>query len=161
MSSLYELTADYLEVLEMAESGEVEYQTVIDTLESIQGEIEVKADGYAKIIKALEGQADALKKEEDRLASKRRSIDTNIKNMKTSLEKSMIITGNTKLKTTLFSFIIQRNPASLVIDKPNEIPEQFLIPQDPKVDNAKIKELLKTQELPFAHLSYSESLRIR
>lgn len=145
----------------MAESGEVEYQVVVDTLEGIQGEIEVKADAYAKIIKTLEGQADAIKKEEDRLSQKRRSLETNVKNMKLSLERAMIATDNKKFKTTLFSFNIQKNPASLVIDKPDEIPEQFLIPQDPKVDNAKIKELLKTQELPYAHLSYSESLRIR
>lgn len=145
----------------MAENGEVEYQTVIDTLESIQGEIEVKADAYAKIIRTLEGQVDAIKKEEDRLSQKRRSLETNVKNMKLSLERAMIAMDNKKFKTTLFSFSIQKNPATLVIDKPDEIPEQFLIPQNPKVDNAKIKELLKTQELPYAHLSYSESLRIR
>jgi hypothetical protein len=71
----------------------------------------------------------------------------------------MRATGKTKFKTDLFSFNIQKNPARLVIT--GEVPEKFLIPQDPKVDNKAIKELLKQQELPFAHLEQSESLRIR
>lgn len=161
MNILYELTAEYMEVLQMAESDEVETQVIIDTLEGIQGEIEVKADAYAKIIKTLEGQADAIKKEEDRLAKKRKSIETNVSNMKVSLENAMIAMNKKKFKTTLFDFNIQKNPASLVIDTPEAVPDDFKITQEPKIDNAKIKELLKTQELPFAHLSYSESLRIR
>jgi len=73
----------------------------------------------------------------------------------------MYITGKVKFKTNLFNFSIQKNPPKLVIDKPEEIPEEFLIPQPPKVDNAKLKEILKEKELPFAHLEQSENLRIR
>lgn len=159
MATLYELTGQYQQLLEMIQNDEFDEWTLKDTLEGLDGEIEIKADGYAKVIKELEGNVDTLKNEIDRLSRKKSSYENNIKIMKESLENTMKITGKTKFKTELFSFNIQNNPPRLVIDK--DVPEQFLIPQPPKVDNARIKELLKHQELDFAHLEVGQSLRIR
>jgi len=145
----------------MAETEELDKQLIADTLEALEGEIETKADGYAKIIRELEGKAELLKSEIDRLSNRKTAIENNIKSMKEALQNAMYITGKVKFKTNLFNFGIQKNPPKLVIDKPEEIPEEFLIPQPPKVDNAKLKEILKEKELPFAHLEQSESLRIR
>lgn len=161
MATLYELTGQYRELLELAESEELDKQLIADTLEALEGEIETKADGYAKIIRELEGKAELLKSEIDRLSNRKTAIENNIKSMKEALQNAMYITGKVKFKTNLFNFSIQKNPPKLEIDKPEEIPEEFLIPQPPKVDNAKLKEVLKEKELPFAHLEQSESLRIR
>ena len=51
MSTLYELTADWLALMEMAEDPDIEEDVFMDTLEGIEGEIEIKADGYAKVIR--------------------------------------------------------------------------------------------------------------
>jgi len=161
MATLYELTGQYRELLELAESEELDKQLIADTLEGLDGEFEIKADGYAKVIRELEGKADLLKNEIERLSKRKTAIENNIKAMKEALQNAMYITGKVKFKTNLFNFSIQKNPPKLVIDKPEEIPEEFLIPQPPKVDNAKLKEILKEKELPFAHLEQSESLRIR
>lgn len=163
MRTLYELTNDFMQLLAMAEDDSEDIDAVLNTIEGVDYEIEQKADGYAKVIKELEAKGEAIKKEEDRLADKRKAIENNIKRMKETLQMSMGITGKTKFKTELFSFNIQNNPPSLVLDKPlNEIPDKFLIPQAPKVDNAAVKDLLKAGEvLDFAHLSVSKSLRIR
>ena len=139
MASLYELTGEYKAVMAMAEDGETDPQVITDTLESIAGEIEVKADGYAKIIKMLDIQAKGIKSEEERLANMRKSLENNIARMKKSLETSMIETGNKKFKTPLFSFNIQKNPPTLVIDDFDKIPEKFLIPQPAKIDNKELK----------------------
>jgi DNA-binding FrmR family transcriptional regulator len=159
MATLYELTGQFKELLQMIEDGDYEYQDLVDTFEAIEGEIEYKADGYAKVIKEIEGNVATIKAEIDRLSNKKDVLENSIKTMKQTLENAMKVTGKTKFKTDLFSFNIQKNPARLVIT--GEVPEQFLIPQEPKVDNKAIKELLKQQELPFAHLEQSESLRIR
>jgi len=159
MSTLYELTGDYQELLNLVQAGEYTEEELADTLEGIEGEIEIKADGYAKIIKELEADTDKFKKEESRLKEKRQALESSIKRLKSNLEKSMILVNKKKFKTDLFSFNIQKNPPSLIID--GEVPEEYLIPQEPKIDNAKIKELLKTQELAFATLRQGESLRIR
>lgn len=161
MATLYELTGQYRELLELAESEELDKQLIADTLEGLDGEIEIKADGYAKVIRELEGKADLLKNEIERLSKRKSAIENNIKSMKEALQNAMFITGKTKFKTDLFNFNIQKNPPRLVIDKPEEVPEEYLIPQEPKINSKAIKDMLKEKELPFAHLEQSESLRIR
>ena len=160
MSSLYELTGQFQELMDLIEYNEdIDEQTLKDTLEGLEGEIEIKADGYAKVIKEFEAKIDAIKKESDRLSKKRKHYENSIKRMKEALETSMKITGKTKFKTDLFSFNIQKNAPKLVIT--GDVPREFLIPQPPKVDNNKIKNLLKVEKLDYAHLEQGESLRIR
>lgn len=164
--NLYEITGQFKELLDMAETENIDQAIINDTLEGIEFEFEEKADAYAKIMKALEGNVNALDVEIERLENKRRTIKNNISSMKYSLEKAMVETGKTKFKTTLFSFGIQKNPASVVIDDEHNIPENFLIQQAPKVDKTGIKNYLKELEevngtCPWAHLQQTESLRIR
>ena len=162
MNTLYELTNEYLQLLEMAEDPDVDPETLADTMEAIGGEIEDKADGYARVMKQIEANAAGIKSEIDRLTARKTSMENNIKRMKESLQAAMEATGKKKFKTALFSFNIQKNPTSLKIDDPDAVPENFLIPQPPKVDNAAIKDALKAGAVyDFAHLAQGESLRIR
>lgn len=162
MMNLYELTDSFVKVLEMAQDPEIDPQAISDTLQAIDGEIEYKADGYAKVIKELEADTDKLTSEINRLSVRKQSLQNNIKKMKQSLTVAMQTTGKTKFKTDLFSFNIQKNPPSLVIDDDKKIPKEFYIPQEPKIDSSKIKELLKNGEiLEYAHLEQGEGVRIR
>ena len=163
MRTLYELTDDFMQLLAMAEDENEDMEVMLSTIEGVDFEIEQKADGYAKVIKELEPRVEGLKKEEERLAGKRKSIERNIKRMKHTLQQSMELTGKTKFNTELFSFNVQNNKSSLVLDKEiKDIPSEFLIPQDPKVNGDAIRELLNTGEkLNFAHLEQAKSLRIK
>ena len=164
MSTLYELTSEFRQVLDMAEDTDIDPQVIADTLEGIEGEIEYKADGYAKVIRQLEADSAALKAEEERMAKRRKSIDANIARMKQSLQMAMQTTGKTKFKTDLFSFGIRKNPASVIIDNSDMIPEEYLIQQEPKINKAAIRDLLKIDNgelCDWAHLEQSESLSIR
>ena len=163
--TLYELTEDYMNLLELAEDPDIDEQAFNDTLEGIEGALEDKAEGYAKVIRTLEGDAAACDAESKRLRNKKQTIENNIKRMKAALQCAMQITGKTKFKTSLFSFGIQKNPAAVVIDEEHleNIPDRFLIPQDPQIDKRAIKEALKAGEdlEGLAHLEQTESLRIR
>ena len=165
MSTLYELTSDYMELLSMAEDPDIDPQAFADTLEGIEGALEDKAEGYAKAMRMLEADAAACDAESKRLRNKKQTIENNIRRMKSALQNAMQVTGKTKFKTPLFSFGIQKNPASVVMDEENldNIPERFLIPQDPVIDKKAIKDALKAGEDldGVAHLEQGESLRIR
>ena len=165
MSTLYELTNDYMNLLELAEDPDIDEQAFIDTLEGIEGALEDKAEGYAKVIRTLEGDAAACDAESKRLRNKKQTIENNIKRMKAALQMAMEATGKRKFKTALFSFGIQKNPAAVVIDEGyiENIPDRFLIPQDPQIDKKAIKEALKNGEdlSGLAHLEQTESLRIK
>lgn len=164
MSSIYEITSDYLSLMEMAESEDVDAQMVADTLEAVEGELEYKAEAYAKIMKNLEGDITALKAEEERLAQKRKTIENNIKRMKEALQGAMEVTGKTKFKTKLFSFGIQKNAPSVVVTADiKDIPEEYLRVKEPEVDKTAIKKaILEGVDLSdIAYMKESQSLRIR
>lgn len=162
MATLYELTAEYMELLNMAEEEELDPQVLADTLEGMDGELEQKAENYAMMINTLNGQADMLSAEIKRLTERKKTIENNSKRMKESLENAMNSTGKRKFKTLLFSFGIQKNPPVLVVDDEDKVPEEF-VKVKKEIDKAALKKFVKDNEngLDFAHLEQTESLRIR
>lgn len=174
MANIYELTGQFLQLLDMLEDEEVDEQVIMDTLESVEYEIEDKADGYAKIIKALKADVDGIQKENDRLTSRKKTYENRIKWLKQNLEMCMRATGKKKFTTDLFSFNIQKNGGKrkLTIDVDVEnIPEEYRIKQPDAVNGDKLREYLKENGLEgqdgslnceWCHLEpQGESLRIR
>ena len=174
MANIYELTGQFLQLLDMLEDEEVDEQVIMDTLESVEYEIEDKADGYAKTIKALEADVDGIQKENDRLTSRKKTYENRIKWLKQNLEMCMRATGKKKFTTDLFSFNIQKNGGKrkLTIDVDVEnIPEEYRIKQPDAVNGDKLREYLKENGLEgqdgslnceWCHLEpQGESLRIR
>lgn len=162
---LYELTEQWDTVFNMMEDGETDEQVIFDTLESIEGEIEDKADNYAKIIRNLQASVDVLKAEEERLYQRRKSTENHIQRLKDNLQANLEFIGKTKFKTDLFSFSVAKNggkqPLSIT-DNLDEIPGKYLIPQPPKVNNDAVRELLKEKTVDWAHLEpYGQHLNIR
>lgn len=160
--TLYEMTEDYKYLLSLAEDPDTDPEVLADTLEAMDGEIEYKADGYAKVIRQLEYDSAALDSEMKRIRNRKTSLDRNITRMKQALKDSMEAIGKTKFKTELFSFGIQKNKASVVIDDWKLLPPDFLKVQDPVPDKTAIYECLRDGfELNGAHLEQTTSLRIR
>lgn len=152
---LYELTEQYEILQDMMYDPDVDEQIVRDTMEAIWGEIEEKADGYAKIILGMKDDIEALQTEERRLKSRRQSLEARQKWLKENLMANMREIGKEKFKTTLFSFSIQKNGGldPLVIDGTIEdIPGRFLVPQPPVVNNDAVRALLAEKQVDWAHL---------
>lgn len=165
MSTLYKLTEQFEQLLGLISQGEYTEEELTDTLEGIEGEIEVKADGYAKVIKEIEGNVAVIKTEIARLNSKKASLENSVKTLKQSLEMAMRATGKTKFKTDLFSFNIQKNGgvrALTILEEIDNIPKEYIVNPPPIVNNEAVRELLKVQEVAWARLEpQGESLRIR
>ncbi len=161
MAKLYEIVGEFKELLEMASEENMDQKLISDTLEGVEFEFEEKADGYAKVVKMLEGDVEAIDKEIKRLTEKKNTIKNNISGIKKNLENAMLVTGKTKFKTLLFGYNIQKNPASVSIDDETLIPKDFWIEQEPKLDKKSLAAYLKENEVSWAHLTQTESLRIR
>lgn len=161
MATLYELTGEMLQLQQMIDEG-YDPQTIADTMEGIDYEIERKADGYAKLMRNIQMESGGIEKEIERLTARKQYLENQVKRLKDNLQDSMEKIGKTKFKTELFSFGIQNNPPKVVIDKPESIPKRFLIKQDPKLDNKAIKEYLaEGKKCVWGHLEQGQSLRIR
>lgn len=165
MSTLYELTGDYMTLLSMATDPEIDPQAITDTLEAIGGEIEIKAENTAIILKELEAEAAKIKAEETRLAARRKSIENNAARIKDRLYKAMKSTGKIKFNTTLFSFSIAANGGKIpvVIDVDTaDLPDEFVIIAE-KPDTEAIRAYIeKHGTCAYAHYGErGESLRIK
>ena len=162
MSSLYQLTENYNNILELADNPEVTEDMIKEALDSISEEIELKAVNIAKLIKSIESDIARVKAEKDRLAAKEKSMSNKVKNLKEYLYSAMKLTGKEKIKTDLFSFNIQKNPASVNVISDTDIPEEFLVEMPKQINKKAILEKLKAGEtVPGGELQQTTSLRIK
>lgn len=162
-TTLFELVGDFLRLYEMADDPDTDPQAFFDTMEGIEGEIEDKADGYACVIAKLNGEAKAIKEQEERLYNRRKAIENSIKRIKENLQYAMEVTGKTKFKTPLFSYGIQNNPASLVLDTDDmDAVPSIYVKTIREFDKSAIKDAIKNgEDIGFAHLEQTRGLRIR
>lgn len=160
--TLHQLAGELLELKQMASDGEIDAQVFCDTFEAVEGDFEQKAEGYAVVIQEWENDIDFIEKEIKRLSNIKKTRETNVERAKRTLEFYMAITQKRDFKTPLFSFKIQKNPPSLVVDDESKVPEEF-VKIKKEIDKTALKKFVKDNEnsLDFAHLEQKESLRIR
>lgn len=136
--------------------------TLRDTLDSIEETFDDKAENIAKSIKEIEGQADMIKAEKDRLAKREQAMRNNAKSMKLYLQEQMAAIGKKKIQGELLTVAIQKNAPSVKIESEQNIPEGFYVPQPAKLDKTQLKKELKDGlEIPGVELIQTESVRIR
>lgn len=162
MSTLFNITEKYKYILQLAEEGADE-SVIKDTLESIEDEIEDKADGYAAVIKRLEANVEMIDKEKQRLDRIKKTHTNTIKRMKENLMDSMYATDKKKFRTELNHFYIKKNPVSLKVTDESLIPEDYFIVEK-KLDSKTLKQYMQEHEVnefSGARLTQSESVIIR
>ena len=156
--NLYELTQNYLQVLEIAENGD----DLADTLEALEDAIEVKAENTAKVIKQLEANAEMLANESRRLSERKSAIENNVRNLKSYLQDQLDKCGKTKIKGEIFTVAIQNNPQSVDVLDESLIPSTYFIQQAPKLDRKELLTHLKAgEEIAGVTIKQTKSLRIR
>ena len=160
--TLYDLTADYLELQEMMED-DISDDALLDSMESIEGLYEDKIDGYAAVIRTLEAETTAYKDEADRMANKAKVIRNNIIRMKKAMYESMLQTGIRKVKGKRFTVAIQKNggkaPFVLTWDNPDTLPDN-LVERKPNIEA--IRAVAEKGDTTYGYIAErGESLRIK
>lgn len=161
---LYELTGEYIQLMQMLEDAFVEDEAEIAAaMEAVAGDIEDKADAYARMMKNLLGDVDRLEQEEKRLKARRMALENRVDRLKTAIQNAMELTGTKKLKTSIGNWSIQKNPLSVSEVDVEKVPARFLIEQPPKVDRrAILEEFKQTGELfDGVTITQGESVRFR
>lgn len=157
---LYELTEAWESVQALIDNDETQEEQLQAALENIEGAIEEKADGYAKLIYSMKAEAEAIKVEEKRLATKRQSLENRAKWLQKNLEEAMIATGKKKFKTNLFVFSVQKNAPSLDDFDEAIVPEAYW-KVTRSIDRPALLKAVKNGEVEGIGLKQTESLRIR
>ena len=160
MATLYDLTGSYAQIQQMIEEGADDLSGI---LESVEGAIEEKLEGYAMVIRNIESDVEGLKGEEKRLADRRKTMENGIKRMKESMHYAMSSIGEKKIQGEKFTFTVQKNPPALKVLDESLIPKVYVTVQEVRtVDKKAILAQLKSGEtITGVEISQGESLRIR
>jgi hypothetical protein len=157
---------DYQILMEQLYDGDVSEEILLDTLDSIEGAIEDKAENYGKMLRQIDADIERIKDEEQRLAKRKKGLESSKAFLKDNLYNTMKTVGLSKIMTPLFSFNIQKNGGkrALILDVPvEELPECFR-KVEYKADTESLRQWLEDAEdnCPFCHLEeQGEHLRIR
>ncbi len=147
-NTLYDITADLARLFDLHASGEIDDQTLADTLDAgLKDDEAAKLESYAFAIKhseldadLLNAQAKVLKEEADRLTAKAKARENTATRMKERVCAHLLATGQEKAKAGLFSWSIKRTK-SVQID--GDVPTAYArIKVEP--DKVKIKEAIES-----------------
>lgn len=163
--NLYQLHEGYLnlvEVLENAGEDENLRELVTNSLNEIEDNIKDKADNVVRFIRNLESEANAIKEEEKRLAEMRKKREKQVENLKQYLFDFTKVADGQKIKGSIFTVSIKKNPASVVVDDLEAIPEEYKrVKTVVEADKTLLKKILKDVEVAGVHLEQKESLNIK
>ena len=158
--NLYEITGEVLQLQEML-VNDPENEYVQDTLEALEGELNIKSEAYCKVIKNMEGNLESIKREIDRLSKKKKNLENSVSRLKQALFNAMQVTGTDKIKGDLFTLRIQNNAPQLPKDLDvNQVPIEFLVEREYSIKKRELLQAIKNGEVDGIALEQSKSLRI-
>lgn len=176
MPTLYEITGEMKALEEMIDTFTTDIDgnprdlepddrdALLALVDEIQGQFSAKAERICRYMADVQAVAAACKAEEERLAKRRRAADRKAEALKWILETSMIRAGMERAEAGTFKLAFQKNPPSVFIARPEDVPPEYwrVIPETREPDKRKMLDDLKAgRAIPGALLSQGSTLRIR
>ena len=157
--TLFEMTENAKYLYSLLEDEQIDEKTVVDTLEGMGAN--EKLESYVYVQKQFEADLLAYKAEKERIEKKMKTCQNAIDRMKNAVMGFMSATGLKKAKAGTFDLTIRKSESVNILDE-SMISEEFLVPQQPKINKAGIKKALKEgREVSGAVLAENNSLVVR
>ena len=165
MANIYELTNDIQLLWNLMEEDGLDDEMLLGAFDCAKEDLAEKLEGYCKFIKNLESDIAGLKAEEERLYKRRKTMENTIDRCKEAMKYALNTVGEKKIPCGTFTVSVQNSTPSVVLDEQyiENVPEKYLIQQEPKIDKKLIKaDIEQGVDLEgIAHLETNTSLRIR
>ncbi len=163
---LYEIANEYLALMQAIDGGDIPEEAIADTLEAITGEIEVKADNIACLLKNIEADVVAIMAEETRLAERRKAKEAAHNRLKNYLSDILQRTGIDKIETARNSIGFRKSESVEIDDDfiawASENRDDLLTFYAPKANKTEIKKALKSgAEIVGAKLVSNKNIQIK
>lgn len=163
--TLYQIADQYLQDLQLLQERDLDDQTFADTLESLSGELEVKAINIAYVIKNLEANAKAIKEAEEQMYSRRKQLEAKAEYIKDYLLENMQRTGIKLIECPYFKISLKNNPESLIVDPNAQVPAEYYRqpePPPPVLDKVTLKKDLQLGiDVPGCRLERKQRIEIK
>jgi len=164
MTSLYEISAAFRKDADLLMDLDLDDQTVADTLESIVGELEVKAVNVIYFCQNLAATAAAIKEAEAKMAARRKALENRADALKKYVFENMKFAGISKIECPHFKLSIRDNPASVEVFDQAQLPADYMreVPATYTPDKTLIGKALKDGfDVPGAKLVHGQRLDIK
>lgn len=163
---LYEIANDYLALMQAVEDGDIPEEAIADTLEAIGGEIEVKADNIACLLKEIDSDCEAIRAEERRLAERRRTKERLYERIKQYLSEELLRIGMAKVETARNRISFRKSESVDLSDDfitwAMENRDDLLSYAEPTANKTEIKRALKEgAEIVGATLVTKQNLQLK
>ena len=123
--NIYEIKESYEQLQQFMADGLVDDEVFRDTLESIEGNLEEKLEGYGLVIKNIEALANGYKAEADRLNNRHKEVVANIDKLKDRISVTLQTMNIPKMDTEHFRYSFRKSDSLNVFDE-SKIPDQFI-----------------------------------
>lgn len=140
-----DLANEISKVLALAESGEMDPQTIADTLEGIEGMMEDKFDATMSVIRDFEANKKKCTEEAARLTERSKHWGRQGFSLKKYLLDCLIATGRSSFKTAMNTYSIRKGGISLDITDEDLLPDDYVTSHSEvvnEIDKDKIKKIL-------------------
>jgi hypothetical protein len=124
MASLYNLTAEFMQIAEQLEEMDLDQETFTDTLESLQIPIENKAENIIKFAKNLEAMAEARKAEAKRLTEQAAKDLKKAERLIAYLDHSLQMLNQKQLTAGIFELKYKTGSEIVQVDE-TQLPKEF------------------------------------
>jgi len=158
MAHLYEMTGQLIGLQRLIEDGEMDEQTLADTLDGLQGDIKVKAEGLLMYVANIGSDVDSIDNEIKRLTARKRVMVNHQNALREYLRYNMDVGGIQKIECPLFTITLKKPAPMVVIDDESALPEKYIMTVVTKSPvKADIMKALKAgKDVPGAHLGESQ-----
>lgn len=143
---LYEISERYRNLAALLEDDTIDEGAVGAALAEVEGEFGDKAINVARFIQNIKAEIEAVKAEKDRLAKRETVLKNKHERLKTYLETQMLLSNIAKIDDPILPLALRQAPPSVEVEPGAKVPEQYLIPQEPKIDKRGLLEALKSGE---------------
>ena len=161
---LYEVAEAFAQIQDFLNNAETDEEIVAikEVLVDYECQFEEKVENIVYLIKNAQSDVEALKKEELRLAEKRKAAERKIESLKDYLFGAFMQTGTERIKYPQFTVSIRNNAESVNVKDVTKIPNDYFVPQPPKLNKAGLKKAIQSgMEIEGVELVRNKSLQIR
>ena len=164
MTALYFLTNEYRAAALALSELDIDAQTVADTLEGLSGELELKAQSVAYMVRSMEADAEACKAWAKTATERAKAIESRAEALRAYLQRCMEAAGIQKIAGPGIAISFRKSSA-VVIDDLSMIPAHFIWQPElppPVPDKGFIAAVLRDgNPVPGAYIEHRTHLAIK
>lgn len=168
MSSLFNLTGQYLALAHQLADADFDAATIADTIDAsgIVDDIAVKVQNIEFVARGAEAHTPAIDAEIARLQALKAHRVKVAQGLRDYIKSNMLTLGIERIECQLFQISIRNNPPAVDIFDPLSLPAQYMVTPEPKPPvaapdkKAIAKDIKEGLDVPGARLTQSSRLHI-